>query len=250
VLLAVALLKDRNGVIDINLPISGSLDDPQFSVGGIIIRVIINLITKAVTAPFSLLAAAFGGGEELSYIEFTPGTATLSADAKKRLDTVGKALTDRPALKMDVAGRIDPATDHDGLKKSYIDDKVRAQKAKQLAAKGGAPASAEEVTIDPAEYPALLKAAYGEEKFPKPRNILFLPKDLPVPEMENLMIANAPAGDEELRQLANRRAQVAKDYLVETSKVPAERVFLVAPKLGGDAPKDKGKPSRAEFSLK
>ena len=250
VLLAVALLKDRNGVIDINLPISGSLDDPQFSVGGIIIRVIVNLITKAVTAPFSLLAAAFGGGEELSYVEFAPGTATLSADAKKRLDAVGKALSDRPALKMDVAGRIDPATDRDGLKRAYIDDKVRAQKVKQLAAKGGAPASPDEVTIDPAEYPALLKAAYGEEKFPKPRNILFLPKDLPVPEMENLMIANAPAGDEELRQLANRRAQGAKDYLVETSKVPAERVFLVAPKLGGDAPKDKGKPSRAEFSLK
>jgi hypothetical protein len=212
--------------------------------------VIVNLLTKIVTAPFSALASAFGSQEELSYVEYAAGSTALDDDARKRLDALAKALNDRPALKMDVAGRIDPATDRDGLKKSYIDDKVRAQKAKQLAAKGGTPASPEEVTIDPAEYPALLKAAYGEEKFPKPRNILFLPKDLPVPEMENLMIANAPAGDEEMRQLANRRAQVAKDYLVETSKVPAERVFLVAPKLGGDAPKDKGKPSRAEFSLK
>ena len=62
VLLAVALMKDRNGVIDVDLPISGSLDDPQFSVGGIVLRIIINIITKAVTAPFSLIASAFGGG--------------------------------------------------------------------------------------------------------------------------------------------------------------------------------------------
>ena len=83
VLLAVALLKDRHGVIDIQLPISGSLDDPQFSVGGLIVRVIVNLITKAVTAPFALLASAFGGGEELSTLSFAPGSASIAADAKK-----------------------------------------------------------------------------------------------------------------------------------------------------------------------
>ena len=76
VLLAVALLKDRHGVIDIELPISGSLDDPEFSMGGLIIRVIVNLITKVVTAPFALLGAlAGGGGEQLAYVEFAPGRA-------------------------------------------------------------------------------------------------------------------------------------------------------------------------------
>jgi len=71
-----------------------------------------------------------------------------------------------------------------------------------------------------------------------------------VPEMENLMITNAQVTEEDLRQLANRRAQAAKGYLVETGKVPAKRVFLVARKLGGEEPKDKGKPTRAEFALK
>ena len=73
VLLAVSLLKNTRGEIDINLPISGSLDDPKFSVGGIIVQVIVNLLAKVVTAPFALLAAAFGGGEELGYVEFAPG---------------------------------------------------------------------------------------------------------------------------------------------------------------------------------
>ena len=66
--LALSLLSDRNGVIDLNLPIGGSLDDPEFSVGGIIIKVLVNLITKAVTAPFALLGSMFGGGEELSWL--------------------------------------------------------------------------------------------------------------------------------------------------------------------------------------
>src|SRR5262249_26450144 len=70
VLLAVSLLKDKNGVIDVNLPVSGSLNDPQFSVGKIILKVLVNLIMKAATSPFALLGAAFGGGEELAYVDF------------------------------------------------------------------------------------------------------------------------------------------------------------------------------------
>ncbi|MEB0165373.1 DUF748 domain-containing protein, partial [Glaciimonas sp. CA11.2] len=97
--LAVALLKDRNGQIDINLPISGSLSDPQFSVGGIILRVFINLIAKAVTSPFALLSSAFGGGDELGYAEFKPGSAMLTAATTTKLNTLTKALLDRPALK-------------------------------------------------------------------------------------------------------------------------------------------------------
>jgi hypothetical protein len=250
VLLAVSLLKDRNGVIDINLPISGSLDDPQFSIGGIVVQVIVNLLTKIVTAPFAALASAFGGKEELSFVEYAPGSAQPDGDARKRLDTLGKALNDRPQLKLEIAGRADPATDRDGLKNAYVESRVKAQKVKQLAREGKAPASVDDVTVGKDEYPALLKAAYGEETFPKPRNVIGLAKDLPVPEMENLMITNAQVSEEDLRQLANRRAQAAKDYLAESGKVPAERAFLVAPRVGGDAPKDKGKPGRAEFAIR
>jgi hypothetical protein len=250
VLLAVSLLKDRNGVIDIDLPISGSLDDPQFSVGGLIVRVIVNLLTKIITAPFSALASAFGGKEELSYVEYAAGSATIDGDSRKRLDTLAKALNDRPALKMDVSGHADAAGDREGLKQAYVESRVKAEKMKRLTREGKAPASVDEVTVDKEEYPALLKAAYGAEKFPKPRNVIGFAKDLPVQEMENLMITNAQVTEEDLRQLANRRARAAKEYLVETGKVPAERVFLVAPKLGGEAPKDKGKPTRAEFALR
>jgi hypothetical protein len=250
VLLAVSLLKDRNGVIDVNLPISGSLDDPQFSLGRIIVRVLVNVIVKAATAPFALLARAFGGEEQPSYIEFAAGSAALAAEAKQQLDTLSKALNERPGLQLDIAGRIDPDADREGLRRASLERKVKAQKLKQLARQGKTSDSVDEANVQPDEYPALLKAAYGEEKFPKPRNVIGLAKDLPVPEMEHLMLTNTQVTEEDLHVLANQRAQVTRDYLIETGKVHADRVFPIAPKLTTEEMQDKGKASRAEFSLK
>lgn len=250
VLFAVSLLQDRNGVIDINLPISGSIDDPKFSVGGIIWQVIVNLLVKAVTAPFALIGSLFGGGEELAYIEFAPGSAALNSTADGKLKNLTKALIDRPALKLDITGRVDAEADREGLKKTSLERKVKAAKLKDTVKSGAAAGALDQVTVDPGEYPKYLARAYGEEKFPKPRNMIGLAKDLPVPEMEQLMITHAQVTDEDLRQLANQRAQAVKDYLVDTGKVPADRVFLLASKTSAEGIKDKGKPTRVDFSLK
>jgi hypothetical protein len=250
VLLAVSLLQDRNGVIDIDLPISGSLDDPQFSVGGLVVKVIVNLLTKIITAPFSALASAFGGKEEMSQVDFAAGSATLDDNARKRLDALAKALNDRPALKMDVAGHAAADADREALKQADLARRVKAEKMKRLARDGKAPASVDEVVIAKDEYPELLKAAYREAPFPKPRNAIGMTKDLPDAEMESLMLANAQVSEQDIAQLASRRALAAKGYLVETGKVPAERIFLVAPKAGDSGSTDKGKSTRAEFALK
>jgi hypothetical protein len=235
VLLAVALLKDSRGVIDIKLPISGSLDDPKFSVGGIIVQVIINLITKAATAPFALLSAAFGGGEELSTLSFGPGSATLASDTDKRLDTLGKALADRPALRLDIAGRADPAADRDALRQAAVATAMRAEKMKALVAAGTAPASVDQVTIDASERVRWLTAAYREAPIPdRPRNALRMLTDVPPADMEAMLLANAKADDEALRGLANARALAVKDALVARG-VADDRLFVVAPRLGGDA---------------
>ena len=248
VLLAVALLKDRNGVIDINLPISGSLDDPQFRVGGLIVRVIVNLITKAITAPFALIGAAFGGGPELSYIEFDPGSALLDAGAVKRLETLAKALDSRPGLKLEVSGRVDPEPDREALKAAAFQRKVKAQKLRELTREGVEVPSPDAVVVEKAEYEQFLKRAYRAETFEKPKNMFGFAKDIPVPEMEKLMLANTRVSDEDLRVLANQRAQAAKAFLVEKG-VAGERIFLVSPVLNAQGVKE-GKPARVDFSLK
>lgn len=232
VLLAVALLKDSRGVIDIRLPISGSLDDPHFSVGGLIVRVIVNLITKAVTAPFALLAAVFGGGEELSTIPFAYGSAAIAADAQKRVETLGKALADRPGLKLDIGGRADPSADREALRHSAVESAIKREKMKSLAASGDAPASIDQVTIAPDERTRWLTAAYRASSIKdRPRNVIGMLKDVPPAEMEAMLYADAKVGDDALVLLANARAQAVKDALAAKG-IAGDRLFLTAPKVG------------------
>ena len=116
--LAISLLKNTRGQIDVNLPVSGPLSNPEFSVGGLIWRAVLNLIAKAVTSPFSLLAHAFGGGgEDLGYVEFAPGPYQLDDAQQKKLDTVVKMLTEKPSIRLDLIGRVDPARDTSGRRR-------------------------------------------------------------------------------------------------------------------------------------
>ena len=245
--LAISLLKNNRGEIDINLPISGSLDDPEFSVGGLIVKVIVNLFVKAVTSPFALLGSMFGGGEELSSVEFVAGYASLDAAAVKRLESLAKALVERESLKLEITGRADPELDREGVKRAALERAVKAEKLKELMKKGGEGVSIDAVELSPADYPVYLKQAYREVKFPKPRNLVGMQKDLPVEEMEKLMLANIKSGEDDVRDLALRRAETVQSWLLEQGKVPAARVFLLPPKVGPD---DKGKTTRADFSLR
>jgi hypothetical protein len=235
--LAVALLADRNGVIDLDLPISGSLNDPQFRLGPVIGRIIINLIGKAITAPFSLLASALGGGSEMNHVAFAPGSAALAPEARDNLDKVVKALADRPALTITVAGTAQLEKEREGMRRESLQQLVLAEKRRANPTDTG--------PVSPAEYSALLKEVYRRADIAKPRNLIGLAKDLPVAEMEALLLAHQRATQDMAAELAQRRGEVIRDYLL-SQKLPAERIFLSAPKAG--AVPDKWEP-RAELSL-
>ena len=252
VLLAVSLLKDRNGVIDVNLPISGSLDDPKFSVGGLIMQVVLNLVTKAVTAPFALIGNLIGGAAdvELSYVEFEPGRTMLTTQAQDKLGTLQKGLIERPGIKLDITPRADPQADREGLRRYRYEQQLKAQKLKDLVKQGAAVKSVDEVTMEQQEYEKYLLRAYKEAKFPKPRNAIGLPKSLPPDEMEKLMLTSTQVTDDDLLKLANERGQAVKDHLTRSGEVALERVFLIAPMVTPPKPGDKLKGSRADFALK
>jgi uncharacterized protein involved in outer membrane biogenesis len=248
--LAVALLKNRKGEIKLDLPVTGSLDDPKFSVWGIILKIIINLIAKAATSPFSLLGAVFGGGEELSFIEFDYGSTTIKEPNTKKLDTIVKALHDRPSLKMDIEGHVDIEKDREGLKQYLFNRKVKAQKLKEMVKKGQPAVPVDDIKIEPSEYARYLKMAYKEEKFPKPKNVIGMAKDLPVPEMEKLMITHIEVKEGDLRTLASQRAMKVKEAILKSGQVEPERVFLLEPKSLAPEKKEKVKDSRVDFKLK
>ncbi|MBL6752231.1 MAG: DUF748 domain-containing protein [Nevskia sp.] len=244
--LAISLLKDSHGQIDVNLPVSGSLSDPQFSVGGLVWRAVLNLLEKAITSPFSLLASAFGGSEELGYVAYAPGSAVIGADQAAKLETLRKALADRPGVNLDVAGRIDPSADRAGLKQLSVERQVKQQKFDDLADKGVAP-DFDSLVVPSGEYGKYLERAYSAAKFAKPRNFIGLAKSLPPDQMRNLMLDNAPAGDAELRDLAERRAAAVQHWF--DGKLPPGRIFITAPKLDTSGIKDSGPATRADFAL-
>ncbi|MGJ7498952.1 DUF748 domain-containing protein [Variovorax sp. ZT5P49] len=224
--LAVALLADRNGVIDVDLPLSGSLNDPQFSVGPLIWKAVVNLIVKAVTAPFSLLTGGLGGGSgESSAITFEPGSSELSAAAKEGLDKVAKALTDRTTLQMTVVGTSSLEKERDAYQRQRVRQLTYAEK-RRVAVRGGQTGTDVPPVTD-AEYPELLTAVYKRADITKPRNLVGLAKDLPVPDMEKLLFASVPVDEESMRQLAVERGAAVRDYLL-AKKLPSERLFLGA----------------------
>jgi len=199
--------------------------------------VIVNLIAKAATAPFALLGAVFGHGEELSTVPFAPGSAMLDADAQKRLDTLGKALADRPALKLDIGGRADSDTDREALRRATVESAMKHEKMKSLAAAGTAPASVDLVTIGADERARWLTAAYRESSIKeRPRNVIGMLKELPPAEMEAMLLADAKIDDDALRLLANARAQAVKDDLTAKG-IAGERLFLTVPRLSSETSK-------------
>ncbi|MEP7044295.1 MAG: DUF748 domain-containing protein [Dokdonella sp.] len=246
--LAVALLKDSNGVIDVNVPVSGSLDDPQFSLGGVIWRAFGGLIAKAATAPFRLLASAFkGGGEaqELSYVEFAPGSAVLDGAAKDRLTRIVTAMNERPSVNLDIIGRVDPAQDEDGLRKVMVDELIERGRRDDLGDKAGAADELPPPT--PEDTERYLERAYKQADFPKDRNLIGLTKAQPAEDMRKLLEAHMRVDDIALHQLADRRASVVRAFL--SGKTDDKRLFLAAPKYDAEGIDDHGKTTRAEFGL-
>ncbi|HUP07975.1 MAG TPA: DUF748 domain-containing protein [Caldimonas sp.] len=244
--LAVALLADRNGVIDVNLPIGGSINDPEFSIGGLIWKAIGNLLAKVVTAPFTLLASAFGGGdaERPSHVDFAPGSPVLDVAARERLDNAAKALVERPALQITVVGEARLAVEGDAFRKQRLQQMLLAEKRRQASA-AGTPSDGE-ITVSDTEAPALLKAVYQSSSIKKPRNVIGLAKDLPPPEMEALLLASMRVDDETMAQLAQARAVAVRDYLI-AHELPSERLFLGTAKPPG--PDEKGWTPRASIEL-
>jgi hypothetical protein len=243
--LAVALLKDSNGNIDIHVPVSGSLNDPHFSLGGVIWQAFLNLIKRAVTAPFRLLASSMGGGQQdLGYVEFAPGSDVLDKEADDRLTKIVDILNKKTALKLDITGRVDPAFDENGLRTVMVDQAVQKEEADDIGTDAAKAAPVKPGTDD---YNKYLAKAYKHADFKKPRDLVGLTKSQPPDVMIKMMQDNVKVDQDALRHLAERRADTVKQYM--HGKIDDSRVFVLAPKLDPKGIDDKGKTTRDDFGL-
>jgi hypothetical protein len=158
--LAVALLKDRNGQIDLDIPLSGRTDDPQFKIAPVVFKVVLNLIVKAATSPFSLLGALVGGGEELSFVDFQPGRTEIPDTEAQKLDKLVKALFERPAVSLEIAGSFDPEQDRAARARLKLEQHLKILRLKELTDAGKSAPSLAALQLEPAERERLLKQVF------------------------------------------------------------------------------------------
>ena len=228
--LIVALLQDKDGVIDLDLPLSGSINDPQFNLGALIWKVIVNLFTKIVSSPF---AAIGGGGKDLSQVDFRPGTALIAEQSQEVIVKVAKALDDRPQLKLGIVAMADPVGEADAMRRAAFEARL-LQEQRREQARGALGKSGADAPLPPLSTEAraqLVEQVYEDTKLPdKPRNVIGTAKDIPVAEMEALLVAAMPVDAAAARQLAQQRGRTVREALMAKG-LATERVFLGEPKL-------------------
>ena len=161
--LAIAIMKDRDGKIILDVPIQGSLDDPKFRVGKVVERAIVNILERVATSPFSLLGAVFGGGgEELGQQEFALGSADLTAADKSKLDSLLKGLYARPALNLEITGSVDANGDREGLQRAALDHEIRTRLWQKFRKANQATNSVDAIVLTPEVRAKWVKRIYAE----------------------------------------------------------------------------------------
>ena len=225
--LVVALLQDRKGRIEIDLPIRGDLKDPDFKYGKVLLSTLGNLLTKMAASPFALvgkLVPGGGGGEELQFFEFEAGSATPAASELKKAETLTTVLRERPGLRLEITGTADPMHDRQGLRLQQL-------KAQLLATWQQGRGSAKDIGMPVAEEERLIRERFKEQqrqqvggaKTPKPDGAL---KPLTVEDMRQQLAESIPIDEASLRSLAEQRAKHMRDQLAGEGKLAEERVFL------------------------
>ncbi|HET9961939.1 MAG TPA: DUF748 domain-containing protein [Nitrospiraceae bacterium] len=225
--LAVALLKDRHGRIDIDLPVRGDLNEPDFRYGRVVLNTLVNLITKVATSPFAALGGLVGGsGDELQYLEFEAGSHELVQSEQAKLSQLAKALEERPALRLEITGSADRKRDRDAIALGKIGEEVQ-RRFTQGGKKNlqSAPSMEREAELLGDLYAEKVgRQATKTEVLANGKSVV---RVLSPEEIRTELISVMPVTEGELRTLAQRRAQSVREALVGEGKVPEDRLFLV-----------------------
>jgi len=246
--LAVALLKDRDGVIRLGLPVTGSLNNPQFSLGPLIGKALLHVLEKAVASPFAMLGRAFGGGPDMNRIDFAPGSAALLPASQARLTVLAKALAQRPQLQLQVPVTFAADLDRPALAKRKLRDELialarsgagapegrggRARGRQQAPRPRPRPTAGKEVLELPASHYRLLRAAYQNAfgpKMPLPASAQKVPPfDPAILEMQAALLKRMQVSDADLQALGQRRAEAIRAAIVAAGGVAAGRIGITA----------------------
>ncbi|HKS13583.1 MAG TPA: DUF748 domain-containing protein [Pseudomonas sp.] len=234
--LAVALLKDTEGKISIELPVSGDLNNPQFSVMPIVWQTLRNLVLRAAQAPFKFIGGLVSGGgsEDLGTVAFAAGSSDLTGEAQGALDKLAGALKERPALRLEIEGTSAQATDGPLIAQQRLEREYQSTWYKILQRRGDkVPANASLLQVDEDDKPAMLEGIYRVRlKQQPPAEWEQLSRDDRTARLHDAVIASWAENAALLRQLGQARASSIKDYLVDKAQLADDRVYFIDTSLG------------------
>jgi Domain of Unknown Function (DUF748) len=206
--LALALLTDVNGVIDLKVPVEGDVNDPEFAIGGVLASAFVNLITKAVTAPFNLLASLVGSEDDLQRIPFSAGNADLNEPAMARLEQLNQALQQRPGLTLVVSGRLNLESDRERLQRQTLEEQLLAEGIQQ-----------DDITRRGPDYMNAVVKRYQALTGDTSTEVTFS-------EQLNAVRGSITISNEQLLALAQARAVATKEHLVNELGLGADRAVI------------------------
>jgi hypothetical protein len=220
--LGIALLTDSNGVIDLAVPVSGDVNNPQFSLAGVITRAFVNLLTKAITAPFSLLASLVGSSEDLQTVDFAAGGSELDSHGQSKLRDLAAAMQQRPGLRLVVSGRIDPETDRVSLQEQLLQAALLAQGL-----------TGEDISQRNEAWQDTIGQWYAERETARAQD-----PEQPAPsplQQARILRDQWPVPDSALLALASERTASSKRFLVNEGEIAPERIVLAPADLASEA---------------
>lgn len=234
--LAIALLKDTEGRISIELPVSGDLNNPQFSVMPIVWQTLRNLVLRAAQAPFKFIGGliAGGGSQDLGTVAFAPGSSELTGDAQATLDKLASALKERPELRLEIEGTAAQGSDGPLIAQQRLEREYQATWYKILQRRGDkVPANASMLQVDDSDKPAMLEGIYRTRlKQQPPAEWEQLSRDERTTKLREAVIKSWAESTALLRTLGQERASSIKDYLVDKGKLEDDRVYFIDTNLG------------------
>ncbi|NIF29991.1 DUF748 domain-containing protein [Pantoea sp. Tr-811] len=234
--LAIALLKDTEGRISIELPVTGDLNNPQFSVMPIVWQTLRNLVLRAAQAPFKFIGGliAGGGSQDLGTVAFAPGSSELGGDAQSTLDKLAAALKERPELRLEIEGTAAQSSDGPLIAQQRLEREYQATWYKILQRRGDkVPANASMLVVDDSDKPAMLEGIYRTRlKQQPPAEWEKLSRDERTVKLREAVIKSWAESTPLLRTLGQERASSIKDYLVDKGKLEDDRVYFIDTSLG------------------
>ena len=240
--LALAILKDRNGVIDIDLPTRGNMDDPDFKLSGLVLKAFANVITKAATAPFSMIGNLVGGdAESLQSVSFETGKAELTAEHISNLEKLSHALNSRPQLMLEIRANVDEQVDGEALKKIKLDNRLASSIGEQrvTALEKLIVGRAGQAELDRIKASILTTTGTPEQVAAENSKGGTDPEAIKTQAYEealyNATLKTESVSSLELTTLAKERITSIKTQLIDQNKVTNEQVFALQPSLEGQA---------------